>query len=79
MTRGDPETPLLWTAKSLRKLATGLQALGHRIGHNDVVGDLLREMGYSLQAHRKAREGSNHPDRDAQFGYINRQVTMALA
>jgi hypothetical protein len=77
-TRGDPEAPLLWTAKSLRKLAAGLQALGHRIGHN-VVGDLLRQMGYSLQANRKTREGSNHPDRDAQFGYINRQVTAALA
>jgi len=77
-TRGDPEAALLWTAKSLRKLAGGLQALGHRIGHN-VVGDLLREMGYSLQANRKTREGSHHPDRDAQFGYINQQVTAALA
>jgi len=65
-------------SKSLRKLAAGLQALGHRIGHN-VVGDLLREMGYSLQANRKTREGSHHPDRDAQFGYINQQVTAALA
>ena len=77
-TRGDPEAPLLWTAKSLRKLAAGLQALGHRIGHN-VVGDLLRGLGYSLQANRKTREGSHHPDRDAQFGYINQQVTAALA
>ena len=77
-TRGDPETPLLWTAKSLRKLAAGLQALGHRIGHI-VVGDLLRTMGYSLQANRKTREGDHHPDRDAQFGYINQQVTAALA
>ena len=76
-TRGDPQAPLLWTAKSLRNLAAGLQALGHRIGHN-VVADLLREMGYSLQANRKTREGSHHPDRDAQFGYINRQVTSAL-
>jgi transposase len=76
--RGDPQAALLWTAKSLRKLAAGLQGLGHRIGHN-VVGDLLREMGYSLQANRKTREGSHHPDRDAQFGYINRQVTAALA
>jgi len=77
-TRGDPEAPLLWTAKSLRKLASGLQALGHRIGHN-VVGDLLRGLGYSLQANRKTREGSHHPDRDAQFGYINQQVMAALA
>jgi Rhodopirellula transposase DDE domain len=77
-TRGDPEAPLLWTAKSLRHLAAGLQALGHRIGHN-VVGDLLRGMDYSLQANRKTREGSRHPDRDAQFGYINQQVTATLA
>jgi hypothetical protein len=77
-TRGDPEAPLLWTARSLRNLAAGLQALGHRIGHN-VVGDLLRGLGYSLQANRKTREGSHHPDRDAQFGYINQQVTAALA
>jgi transposase len=76
-TRGDPEAPLLWTAKSLRTLAAGLQALGHRIGHN-VVGDLLRGLGYSLQANRKTREGSHHPDRDAQFGYINQQVAAAL-
>lgn len=65
-THGDPRAPLLWTAKSLRNLAAGLGALGHRIGHN-VVADLLREMGYTLQANRKTREGSNHPDRDAQF------------
>jgi transposase len=77
-TRGGPQAPLLWTAKSLRHLAAGLRAQGHRIGHN-VVGDLLRSLGYSLQANRKTREGSHHPDRDAQFGYINRQVTATLA
>jgi Rhodopirellula transposase DDE domain len=77
-TRGDPTAPLLWTAKSLRKLAAGLRGLGHRICHN-VVADLLREMGYSLQANRKTREGASHPDRDAQFDYINDQVTQALA
>ena len=70
--------PLLWTAKSLRRLAAGLRGLGHRICHN-VVADLLRDMGYSLQANRKTREGTNHPDRDAQFGYINDQVKQALA
>ncbi|TWB08132.1 DDE family transposase [Nitrospirillum amazonense] len=70
--------PLLWTAKSLRNLAAGLRDLGHRIAHN-VVADLLRDMGYSLQANRKTLEGSNHPDRDAQFGYINEQVKAALA
>jgi Rhodopirellula transposase DDE domain len=77
-TRGDPMAPLLWTAKSLRRLAAGLRGLGHRICHN-VVADLLRDLGYSLQANRKTREGTNHPDRDAQFGYINDQVKQALA
>ncbi len=77
-TRGDPMAPLLWTAKSLRNLAAGLDALGHRVCHN-VVGDLLRGMGYSLQGNRKTREGTSHPDRDAQFGYINDQVKQALA
>jgi hypothetical protein len=68
----------LWTAKSLRNLAAGLRELGHRIGHN-VVADLLRDLGYSLQANRKTRKGTNHPDRNAQFGYINRKVKQALA
>jgi hypothetical protein len=77
-TRGDPTAPLLWTAKSLRHLAAGLRGLGHSICHN-VVADLLREMGYSLQANRKTREGTNHPDRDAQFGYINARMKEALA
>jgi hypothetical protein len=77
-TRGDPMAPLLWTAKNLHKLAGGLRELGHRICHN-VVADLLRDMGYSLQANRKTLEGANHPDRDAQFGYINGQVKQALA
>ena len=77
-TRGDPMAPLLWTAKSLRNLAAGLGALGHRVCHN-VVGDLLRDMGYSLQGNRKTREGTSHPDRDAQFGYINDRVKQALA
>ena len=77
-TRGDPTAPLLWTAKSLRHLAAALHGLGHRICHN-VVADLLRRMGYSLQANRKTREGTSHPDRDAQFGYINDQVQAALA
>src|SRR5207342_298317 len=77
-TRGDPERPLLWTAKSLRNLAGGLQELGHRISFNS-VRSLLGVLGYSLQANRKTREGTNHPDRDAQFGYINDQVKQALA
>lgn len=78
VTRGDPMSPLLWTAKSLRNLASGLGKLGHRIGHN-VVADLLRDLGYSLQGNIKTLEGSHHPDRDAQFGYINDQVKTALA
>jgi transposase len=77
-TRGDPQAPLLWTSRSLRNLAEALRAMGHRIGHN-VVADLLRELGYSLQANRKTREGSQTPDRDAQFHYINAQVQAALA
>ena len=77
-TRGDPTAPLLWTAKSLRSLAAGLRRLGHRIGHN-VDADLLRDLGYSLQDNRKTREGTSHPDRDAQFGYINDQVKQSLA
>src|SRR5205823_5708953 len=77
-TRGDPQAPLLWTSRSLRNLAEALQAMGHRIGHN-VVADLLRQLNYSLQGNRKIREGSNTPDRDEQFRYINAKVTAALA
>jgi len=77
-TRGDPQAPLLWTSKSLRHLAEGLRALGHKIGHN-TVANLLRGLGYSLQANRKTLEGASHPDRDAQFHYINQQVGAALA
>jgi transposase len=77
-TRGDPQASLLWTAKSLRNLAASLRELGHQISHS-VVGDLLRSLGYSLQANSKTREGGNHADRDAQFGYINEQVKAALA
>lgn len=76
--RGDPQSPLLWTCKSLRKLSQSLCAMGHRIGRT-VVGELLHKLGYSLQANRKTREGSNHPDRDAQFHYINARMKEALA
>lgn len=78
VTRGDPMAPLRWTAKSLRNLAKGLQELGHRISH-DSVAALLRGLGYSLQVNRKTLEGASHPDRDAQFHYINEQVKQALA
>jgi hypothetical protein len=77
-TRGDPQSPLKWTCKSLRKLSAALRDMGHRVGRT-VVGELLHALGYSLQANRKMREGSNHPDRDAQFCYINECVTAALA
>lgn len=76
--RGDPQSPLLWTSKSLRKLAESLREMGHRIGRT-LVGDLLHKLDYSLQGNRKTREGSNHPDRDAQFCYINDRVKEALA
>jgi hypothetical protein len=77
-TRGDPERPLRWTTKSLRRLAAALRELGHQISHT-VVGELLRARDYSLQGNRKLREGADHPDRDAQFNYINDSVTAALA
>jgi hypothetical protein len=70
---GDPQSPLRWTSKSVRKLAGELRAMGHDVSHQLVL-ELLYASGYSLQANRKSREGSNHPDRDAQFRYIQRQV-----
>jgi transposase len=72
-TRGDPETPLRWTCKSSRQLAAELNRQGHRTSHRMVVS-LLHEMGYSLQGNRKTVEGASHPDRNAQFEYINRKV-----
>jgi hypothetical protein len=69
VTRGDPESPLRWTAKSVRKLAEELKCLGHATSHR-MVAELLQEMGYSLQSNRKVLEGSSHPDRNAQFEYI---------
>lgn len=77
MTRGDPESPLRWTCKSLRTLAGELAANGHLVSH-PVVGDLLRELGYSLQANRKVLEGTDHPDRNAQFEFISEQTTQQL-
>lgn len=76
--RGDPEQPLRWTIKSLRQIARALRDLGHCISHTS-VGAVLRACGYSLQANRKTREGSHHPDRNAQFEYINQTVNAALA
>jgi hypothetical protein len=77
-TRGDPESPLRWTCKSVRRLAQALQLQGHQVSHT-LVAELLNDAGYSLQANRKTTEGESHPDRDAQFDYINTQVTAALA
>jgi transposase len=76
--RGDPQSALQWTSKSLRKLSQSLRDMGHQISHT-VVGELLHQLGYSLQANRKTREGANHPDRDAQFCYINDRMKEALA
>lgn len=73
VTRGDPSSQLLWTCKSTRKLAAELQRRGHQVGHMTVAG-LLKQLGYSLQGNRKTREGTSHPDRDAQFQHINRRV-----
>jgi hypothetical protein len=77
-TRGDPVALLLWTSRSLRNLADALQVTGHRIKHN-VVADLLRQLDYSLQSNRKTREGTDNPDRDAQFAYVNSQMKAVLA
>ena len=76
--RGDPEQPLRWTAKSVRKLAEGLRELGHEVSHQ-TVARLLRSRGYSLQANAKTREGSSHPDRDLQFRHINQTASEAIA
>jgi transposase len=68
--RGDPESPLRWTSKSTRKLAEELKKIGHKVSHSRVA-DMLRILGYSLQANKKTLEGTSHPDRDQQFNYIN--------
>jgi hypothetical protein len=75
--RGDPMSPLRWTCKSTRHLAEALRGQGHTISYK-TVATLLGYLGYSLQANRKTREGSSHPDRDAQFAFINRRVLALL-
>ena len=77
LTRGDPESPLRWTCKSTRKLAKELKSQGYTISHA-TIASLLLDLGYSLQGNRKTREGSKHPDRNAQFEYINKQAGAAL-
>jgi hypothetical protein len=69
--RGDPESPLTWTSKSLRKLSSELKNLGHGVGHV-TVGKLLENMGFTLQSNKKSHEGGNSPDRDEQFNHIAR-------
>jgi transposase len=76
-TRGDPESCLRWTCKSLRKLAEELALMGHEVSY-PVVAELLHEMGYSLQANRKTKEGDSHPDRNAQFEHINARVQQYI-
>ena len=76
-TRGDPQSPLRWTCKSVRNLAAELQAQGHQVSHM-LVAELLHQQKYSLQANRKTKEGSSHPDRNAQFEHINALATAFL-
>jgi transposase len=73
LTRGDPRSPLRWTCKSTRQLAEALRTRGHPISA-PTVATLLHALGYSLQANTKTLEGTEHPDRDQQFQYINTQV-----
>ena len=76
--RGDPESPLRWTCKSIRKLAEELRRQGHETSHR-MVAELLHEMRYSLQGNRKTLEGSSHPDRNAQFEHLNAAVQLQLS
>src|SRR3954451_12613455 len=75
--RGNPMSPLRWTCKSLRRLAAELTKRGHPVSRT-VVGELLAQEKFSLQANRKTREGSEHPDRDAQCAHISASVAAAL-
>ena len=77
VTRGDPESPLRWTCKSVRRLAEELQQEGHAVSYQ-TVAELLHALDYSLQANQKTLEGSQHADRDAQFEYINRKAQRYL-
>jgi len=77
-TRGEPTSPLRWTSKSGRELVDALRDMGHQVSGRTVIR-LLHEMGYSLQANAKLKEGKQHPDRDAQFVYLNEQVEQHQA
>jgi len=74
-TRGEPESPLLWSSKSLRKISTELEAKGCLVSYR-VVGEILKSEGFSLQANRKTDEGKSHPDRNEQFHYIHQNVSV---
>jgi len=76
--RGDPESLLRWTAKSVRHIAGALREMGHEV-HFTSVASLMRLLGYSLQANVKTKEGASHPDRDAQFQHINQTAKAAVA
>ena len=76
--RGDPESPLRWTTRSVRNLAAELRRQGHAVSHQ-TISELLHDLGYSLGANRKTLEGTSHPDRDAQFRHINEAVQLQLA
>jgi hypothetical protein len=76
-TRGDPETSLRWTLKSVRVLSRELHRRGHEVSY-PVVAELLSKNGYSLQGNQKTKEGTRHPDRNAQFEYINAQAMAQL-
>jgi hypothetical protein len=78
VSRGDPESPLRWTCKSTRRLAQELAAEGYSVSHK-LVAELLHELDYSLQSNRKTKEGTRHPDRNAQFEYIHCVVADAMA
>lgn len=78
VTRGDPESPLLWVSRSLRHLSEELRKRGHQISHT-LVGQLLQKKGYSMQANSKNKEGTTHPDRNAQFEHINQTAKNYLA
>lgn len=76
-TRGDPESPLRWTTKSLRNITKQLKKKKHKISHT-LIADILHEMKYSLQANSKTKEGKNHPDRNKQFEYISKKAQYQL-
>lgn len=77
VTRGDPESSLRWTIKSVRTLSDELSKQGHKVGKS-AVGNLLTELGYSLQSNKKKLEGNQHPDRNNQFEYINKQCDLFI-